>query len=410
RRHRPPPGGEGRGGEGAAREGARGSGERRGARSAGAGALPWSRRCVADRPVSNRPPSYGCCSSSAPRAHWRGYFARGRAEKPAPGCATFHGRVSGAAPLALLLPGQREGRPPDRRPALRRAGRLPRRGEAAAGRLGPGGDGARLPPLTAAVPGRTPPPQPAAAVSVTGSPAPCRRRHRPLEVPSAARPNYRLPRAGLALSLTRPSRHFCPGPAPPRPSARDRQTDSRPARPGFPRLLTGRQHRPRHAQWPRPRPRPPRGGLSGGGGARRAERRSAAALGGMTAATAGAERLRDGSCHFQRSRLIWMIAITFGMILLGWVTLWPSTIPYSYLGIFGTFLNYLVENHHKWVCYGFWVSWLIHVVEAFYGVKLCQSKGITDPAIQFQWFIQTLLFGYASFGLLVSYKPSAKKH
>ncbi|PKK28289.1 transmembrane protein 254 [Columba livia] len=92
-----------------------------------------------------------------------------------------------------------------------------------------------------------------------------------------------------------------------------------------------------------------------------------------------------------------------------WVTLWPSTIPYRYLGIFGTFLNYLVENHHKWVCYGFWISWLIHVVEALYSVKLCQSKGITDPVAQFQWFIQTLLFGYASFGLLVCYKPSAKK-
>ncbi|NXD91273.1 TM254 protein, partial [Chaetorhynchus papuensis] len=92
-----------------------------------------------------------------------------------------------------------------------------------------------------------------------------------------------------------------------------------------------------------------------------------------------------------------------------WVTLWPSTIPYSYLGIFGTFLKYLVEHHHKWVCYGFWVSWLIHVVEALYCIKLCQSKGITDPAVQFQWFVQTLLFGYASFGLLVSYKPSAKK-
>uniref|UniRef100_A0A803XNJ2 Uncharacterized protein n=1 Tax=Meleagris gallopavo TaxID=9103 RepID=A0A803XNJ2_MELGA len=31
----------------------------------------------------------------------------------------------------------------------------------------------------------------------------------------------------------------------------------------------------------------------------------------------GAERVRDGSCHFQRSRLIWMIGIIFGMILLG---------------------------------------------------------------------------------------------
>ncbi|KAI1236438.1 hypothetical protein IHE44_0001731 [Lamprotornis superbus] len=92
-----------------------------------------------------------------------------------------------------------------------------------------------------------------------------------------------------------------------------------------------------------------------------------------------------------------------------WVTLWPSTIPYSYLGLFGTFLNYLVEHHHKWVCYMFWISWLIHIVEALYGIKLCQAKGITDPGVQFQWFVQTLLFGYASFGLLVSYKPAAKK-
>lgn len=106
---------------------------------------------------------------------------------------------------------------------------------------------------------------------------------------------------------------------------------------------------------------------------------------GMAAGT-GAERLQDGSCHFQRSRLLWMIAIAFGMILLGvrraprrgsgagrgghggccqfqranlfffflffkWVTLGPSTIPYSYLGPFGTFLRYIAEHYHTWVCY-----------------------------------------------------------
>ncbi|XP_068544573.1 transmembrane protein 254 [Anas acuta] len=128
------------------------------------------------------------------------------------------------------------------------------------------------------------------------------------------------------------------------------------------------------------------------------------------AAGTGAERLQDGSCHFQRSRLLWMIAIAFGMIVLGWVTLGPSTIPYSYLGPFGTFLRYIAEHYHTWVCYAFYVSWLIHLVEALYGIQLCQSKGITDPAVQFHWFVQTLLFGYASFGLLVSYKPTAKKH
>ncbi|KAM4897160.1 transmembrane protein 254 [Sylvia borin] len=122
-----------------------------------------------------------------------------------------------------------------------------------------------------------------------------------------------------------------------------------------------------------------------------------------------AERGRDASCYFQRSRFIWMVAIIFGNILLGWVALLPSTIPYNYLGLFGTFLNYLVEHHHKWVYSGFWISWLIHIVEALCCVKLCQAKGITDPAVQFHWFVQTLFFGYASLGLLLSYKPAAKK-
>lgn len=48
--------------------------------------------------------------------------------------------------------------------------------------------------------------------------------------------------------------------------------------------------------------------------------------------------------------------VTFLLIMLffssQWVTLSPSTIPYSYLGLFGDFLRYLVDNYHKWVCYG----------------------------------------------------------
>uniref|UniRef100_A0A8D2N4R2 Transmembrane protein 254 n=1 Tax=Zonotrichia albicollis TaxID=44394 RepID=A0A8D2N4R2_ZONAL len=122
-----------------------------------------------------------------------------------------------------------------------------------------------------------------------------------------------------------------------------------------------------------------------------------------------------GTCQSPRDIYrggLWAQAVRSGGVgkhTRSWVTLWPSTIPYSYLGLFGTFLNYLVEHHHKWVCYGFWISWLIHIVEALYGIKLCQAKGITDPAVQFQWFVQTLLFGYASFGLLVSYKPADKK-
>jgi len=71
-----------------------------------------------------------------------------------------------------------------------------------------------------------------------------------------------------------------------------------------------RRHGAAHGHLRPLRPRsahPPRGSLPP------AAARGSAVGGRMT----GAERVRDGSCHFQRSRLIWMIGIILGMILLG---------------------------------------------------------------------------------------------
>ncbi|KFP88640.1 PREDICTED: transmembrane protein 254, partial [Apaloderma vittatum] len=93
-----------------------------------------------------------------------------------------------------------------------------------------------------------------------------------------------------------------------------------------------------------------------------------------------------------------------------WLVLSPATIPYNYMPAVGDFLLYAVKNYHTLITYAFWGSLLIHVVEAFYCISLCEAKGITDSSAQFQWFIQTLLFGYASFGILVCYQPPAKKY
>ena len=41
---------------------------------------------------------------------------------------------------------------------------------------------------------------------------------------------------------------------------------------------------------------------------------------------------------------------------------------------------------------------------------LCRAKGIAGPTTRFLWFVQTILFGFASLGLLIKYKPDRLKH
>ncbi|XP_033004625.1 transmembrane protein 254 [Lacerta agilis] len=112
--------------------------------------------------------------------------------------------------------------------------------------------------------------------------------------------------------------------------------------------------------------------------------------------------------YFQRSKPFWMVAILAGMSYYGWAVLSPSTIPYDYLGPLGTFTKYLVENHKPVFNMGYLTAWLIHIGEALYALKLCKMKGITDPSIQFRWFVQTFFFGIASLSYLLAYNPQKK--
>lgn len=40
----------------------------------------------------------------------------------------------------------------------------------------------------------------------------------------------------------------------------------------------------------------------------------------------------------------------------------------------------------------------------------CSNKGINNTATRYLWFVQTILFGFASLGLLLKYNPERRKH
>nr|XP_020658178.1 transmembrane protein 254-like [Pogona vitticeps] len=92
-----------------------------------------------------------------------------------------------------------------------------------------------------------------------------------------------------------------------------------------------------------------------------------------------------------------------------WAVFAPTTIPYNCLGSLGSFTKSLVENHSLLLKTGYLIAWLIHIGEAFYALKLCKEKGITDGHIQFLWFVQTFAFGIASLSYLLSYTPQKKR-
>lgn len=225
-----------------------------------------------------------------PKQIWCGYFARSRAEKPAPGCASFHRRVSGPAPLPLLLPGQREGRPPDRRPAphLPRAGPAAYRGgerrpPAGSARAGTGRCCPRSRPPAPGAP-RRPSPRPpyrsqghpllaGDAVArwrfpqrhgrITGYREPASRFPTPAPAATSAprdargRPPPALEGPAAALGPRQTDRQP-PGPARPGPRHTDSQTDSHPAWPGpvFPRYSQAGSTAPATRSGPAPGPAP----------------------------------------------------------------------------------------------------------------------------------------------------------
>ncbi|XP_078721327.1 transmembrane protein 254 isoform X1 [Lampetra fluviatilis] len=79
---------------------------------------------------------------------------------------------------------------------------------------------------------------------------------------------------------------------------------------------------------------------------------------------------QPGPQYFRRTGLGAVTAICLGLGLYTTVVLAPKSIPYESLGFFGSFLQYLTVNHYSKLYFGYYLTWIIHGVEALYTYKL----------------------------------------
>ncbi|XP_032814908.1 transmembrane protein 254 [Petromyzon marinus] len=117
---------------------------------------------------------------------------------------------------------------------------------------------------------------------------------------------------------------------------------------------------------------------------------------------------QPGPEYFRRTGLGAVTAISLGLGLYTAVVLAPKSIPYESLGFFGSFLQYLTVNHYGKLYFGYYLTWIIHGVEALYTYKLAGDKGLTSST-RLKWSLQTLLFGIFSLKFLNAYQPPKPK-
>ncbi|XP_055774575.1 transmembrane protein 254 isoform X2 [Salvelinus fontinalis] len=120
----------------------------------------------------------------------------------------------------------------------------------------------------------------------------------------------------------------------------------------------------------------------------------------------------DGCHYFRRTSIFWITIVALSMGYFTWTVFWPQQVPYDNLGPLGTLSRYLVNNYHSLMYKGWWAAWVIHVAEALVAMKVCSDKGVDGTMTRCLWFVQTALFGFASLGLLLKYKPDhrTKQH
>ncbi|XP_041803866.1 transmembrane protein 254 [Chelmon rostratus] len=117
----------------------------------------------------------------------------------------------------------------------------------------------------------------------------------------------------------------------------------------------------------------------------------------------------DGGDYFKRTSMFWIVSITLAVGYFTCTVFAPEKIPFQYLGPFGTFCRYLVDNHADTLYKGWWAAFAIHVFEAVVSLKVCSDKGINNTATRCLWFVQTFLYGITSLGLLLKYNPERPK-
>uniref|UniRef100_A0A8C2JJ45 Transmembrane protein 254 n=1 Tax=Cyprinus carpio TaxID=7962 RepID=A0A8C2JJ45_CYPCA len=81
--------------------------------------------------------------------------------------------------------------------------------------------------------------------------------------------------------------------------------------------------------------------------------------------------------------------------LFQWTVFWPQDVPYGLLGPLGALAKYFVDYHYPVMYYGWFMTWVIHLFEALFALKLCsclnaaRSVQISLLILQMSWTDQT---------------------
>uniref|UniRef100_A0A673IFG9 Transmembrane protein 254 n=1 Tax=Sinocyclocheilus rhinocerous TaxID=307959 RepID=A0A673IFG9_9TELE len=84
--------------------------------------------------------------------------------------------------------------------------------------------------------------------------------------------------------------------------------------------------------------------------------------------------------------------------------LWVSERRYSY----GEFRADADGVCYGCLCFRWFLTWVIHLFEALFALKVCSDKGIDSTSTRLLWIAQTFLFGLTSLCLLIKYKPDGR--
>lgn len=113
--------------------------------------------------------------------------------------------------------------------------------------------------------------------------------------------------------------------------------------------------------------------------------------------------------NFERCSILEYLVIVTGFAMLIFLAVHPEPRLYlGKLGIPGEALLILHENYYKMIYNGLLVTFVIHVLETLYCIKVCVGLNMTSLTTA-KWAIQTFVMGVLSLFKIIRIKKDAYK-
>ena len=114
--------------------------------------------------------------------------------------------------------------------------------------------------------------------------------------------------------------------------------------------------------------------------------------------------------HFQKCSLLEYLVIISGFAMLIFLVFHPEPRHYlESLGVPGEALLNLHENHHKTLYNVLFVTFVIHIMETLYCIKVAIGLNMTGYTVV-KWAFQTFILGLLSLLRIGSHKKSKKSY